>query len=82
MRDLAHIAHMEYPWFTYYKSTLIFLLSEFLLQVTNFVNFSKYSHIEKYRTQYYGAGGRPVGSLTIIYTNIPVITITILDMEL
>ena len=38
--------------------------------------------IDKYRTQDHGAGGRPVGSLTIVYTNIPVIPITLLDMEL
>ena len=73
---------VEQPWSPYYKSMLRFLLSEFLLQVTNFFNFSKYSHIEKYRTWYHGAGGRPVGSLTTIHTNIPAITITILDMEL
>ena len=66
----------------YYKSTLRFLLSEYLLYVTNLVNFSKYSHIQKYRTQDHGADGRPVGSLTTIHTNIPAITITVLDMEL
>ena len=82
MRDPAHIAHVEYPWSPYYKSTLRFLLSEYLLYVTNLVNFSKYSHIQKYRTQDHGAGGRPVGSLTTIHTNIPAITITVLDMEL
>ena len=74
MRDLAHITHVEYPWSPYYKSTLRFLLSEYLLKVTNLVNFLKYSHIEKYRTQDHGAGGRPVGSLTTIHTNIPAIT--------
>ena len=82
MRDPAHIAHVEYPWSPYYKSTLRFLLSEYLLYVINFVNFSKYSHIQKYRTQDHGADGRPVGSLTTIHTNIPAITITVLDMEL
>ena len=41
-----------------------------------------YLHIQKYRTQDHGAGGRPIGSLTTIHTNIPAITITILDMEL
>ena len=35
-----------------------------------------------YRTQYHGAGGRPIGSLTTVHTNIPAITITKLDMEL
>ena len=44
--------------------------------------FSKYSHIQKYRTQDCGAGGRPIGSLTTIQTNIPTITITVLAMEL
>ena len=44
--------------------------------------FSKYSHIQKYRTQDCGAGGRPIGSLTTIHTNIPTITITVLAMEL
>ena len=82
MRDPAHIAHVEYPWSPYYKSTLRFLLSEYLLYVTNLVNFSKYSHIQKYRTQDHGADGRPVDSLTTIHTNIPAITITVLDMEL
>ena len=82
MRDLARVAHVEYPWFPYYKSTLRFLLSEYLLYFTNFVNVSKYSHIQKYRTQGHGTGGRPVGSFNTIHTNIPAITITVLDMEL
>ena len=51
-------------------------------RVTNFVNFSKYSHIEKYRTQYQGIGGSPIGSLMTIHTNIPAIPITLLDMAL
>ena len=76
------LTHVEYPWSPYYKSTLRFLLSEYLLCFTNFVNFSKYSHIQKYRTQDHGAGGRPVGSPTTMHTNIPAITITVLDMEL
>ena len=82
VRDSAHIAHVEYPWSPYYKSTLRFLLSEHLLYVTNFVNFSKYSHIQKYRIQDHGAGRRPIGSLNTIHTSIPSITITVLDMEL
>ena len=40
MRDPAHVAHVEYAWWPYYKSTLRFLLSKYLLYVTNFVNFS------------------------------------------
>ena len=51
---------------------------QYRLLVTNLANFSKYSHIEKYKTQDHGAGGRPVGSLTTIYTNIPAIAITYL----
>ena len=82
VRDPAHVARVEYPWSPYYKSTLRFLLSEYLLYITNFINFSKYSHIEKYRTQDHGAGGSPVGSLTPIHTNIPAISITLLDMAL
>ena len=82
VRYPACVIHVEQPWSPYYKTRLRFLLSEFFLKVTNFVNFSKYSHREKYRTQDHGAGGRPVGSLTTIHTNIPAITITILDMEL
>ena len=82
MSDPACVTHVEFPWSLYYKSTLRFLLSKYLLYVTNFVNFSKYSHIQKYRTLGHGAGGRPVGSLTTIHTNIPTITITVLDMEL
>ena len=82
VRDLARIAHVEYPWSPYYKSTLRFLLSEFCLQVPNFVNFSKYSHIQKYRIQDHGAGGRPIGSLTTIHTNIPAIIVTVLTMAL
>ena len=38
----------------------------------------KYSHIQKYRTQDHGAGGRPIGSLTTIHTNIPAITVKVL----
>ena len=82
MRDPAHITHIEYPWSPYYKSTLRFLLSEYLLQVSKFINFSKYSHIQKYRTQDHGAGGRPTGRLTTIHTNIPAITINLLYMGL
>ena len=82
IRDPAHVVHVEYSWSLYYKSTLRFLLSEYLLYVTNFINFSKYSHIEKYRTQDHGTGGSPVGSLTTIHTNIPAIPITLLDMAL
>ena len=83
MRDLSsHVTHVEYPWSPYYKSTLRFHLSEYLLYVTNFVNFSKYSHIQKYRIQDHAAGQRPIGSLNTIHTNIPAITITVLDMEL
>ena len=40
MRDPAHVAHVEYAWLPYYKSTLGFLLTKYLLYVTNFVNFS------------------------------------------
>ena len=82
MRDPAHVTHMEYSWSPYYKSILRFVISKYLLYVTNFINFSKYSHIEKYRTQDHGAGGSPVGSLTTIHTNIPAIPITLLDMAL
>ena len=66
----------------FYKSTLRFILSEFLLQVTNFVNFSKYSHIKKYRTQDHGAGGGPIGSLTTIHAYIPAMSVTLLAMRL
>ena len=31
VRDLTHVTHVEYPWSPYYKSTLKFLLSEYLL---------------------------------------------------
>ena len=82
MIDSAHITHVEYPWSPYYKPTLRFLLSEHLLYVTNFVNFSKYSHIHKYRIQDHDAGQWPIGSLNTIHTNIPAISITVLDMEL
>ena len=44
-------------------------------------NFSKYSHIQKYRTNDHDAGGRPIGSLTTIHT-IPAIPITLLAMRL
>ena len=50
--------------------------------VTNFVNFSKYSHIQNYRTQDHGAYGRSIGSPTTIHTNIPAITVTLLAKEL
>ena len=82
VRDQAHVMHVEYPRSPYYKSTLRFLLSEYHLYVTNFINFTKYSHIGKYRTQDQGAGGRSIGSLTTIHTNIPAISITLLDMAL
>ena len=39
-------------------------------------------HIQKYRTQDHGAGGRPIGSLITIHTNIPAITVTVLAMAL
>ena len=35
-----------------------------------------------YRTPYHGTGGRPVGSLTTVYNNVPPITITIVYMGL
>ena len=82
IRDPTCVIHVKYLWSPYYKSTLQFLLSKYLLQVTNFINFSKYLHIEKYRTHDHGAGGSPVGSLTTIHTNIPAIPITLLDMAL
>ena len=82
MRDPAHVAHVKYPWSPYYKSTLRFLLSKYLLYVTNFVNFSKYSYIQKFKTQDHGAAGRPIGNLTTIHTNIPAITVTVLAMAL
>ena len=53
-----------------------------LLQVTNFVNFSKYSHIKKYRTQDHGAGGMPIDSLRTMHTNIPALPITLLAVRL
>ena len=70
------------PMSPYYKSTLRFLLFKYLLSLTNFINFSKYSHIQKYRTQDHGAGGSPIGSLTTIHTNIPAITVTVLAIAL
>ena len=73
---------VEPPWSPNNKPTLRFLISELLLQVTNFVNFSKYSHKEKYRTQDHGAGGRATDSLTTIHINIPAITITLLALGL
>ena len=82
VRDPPCVTHVEYSWSPYYKSTLRFLLSKYLLYVTNFINFSEYSHIEKYRTQDHGADGNPVCSLTTIHTNIPAIPITLLDMAL
>ena len=36
----------------------------------------------KYRTQYHGTSGRPIGSLTTIHNNIPPIPITLVDMAL
>ena len=82
MKDRAHIIQVEYSRSPYYKSILIFLLSKYLLYVTKFVNFSKYSHIQNYRTQDHGAYGRPIGSPTTIHTNIPAITVTLLAKEL
>ena len=82
MRDQARITQVEYPMSPYYKSILRFLLSKYLLQVINFVNFSKYSYIQNYRTQDHGAYGRSIGSPTTIHTNIPAITVTLLATEL
>ena len=82
VRDPAHITHGEYPWSPYYKSTLRFLLSKYLLYDSNCVNFSKYSDIQNYRTQDHGAGGRPIGSLATIHTNIPATTVILLGMSL
>ena len=62
--------------------TQISPILEYLPYVTNFVNFSKYSHIQKYKIQDHAAGQRPIGSLNRIHTSIPAITITVLDMEL
>ena len=57
--------------------------SEFLLQVTNFVvDFSKYWHLDKYRTQDYGACERALGSLTAIHSNIIGASTTLLAMGL
>ena len=78
----ARVTQVEYPRYPYYKSIIRFLLSKYLLKVTNFVNFSKYSHIQNYRTQDHGAYGRSIGSPTIIHTNIPAITVTLLAKEL
>ena len=75
MNNLACVIHVEPCYPTHSKSTLRFLLSKFLLQVTNFINFSKYSHMQKFRTKDHGAGGRPIESLTTIHTNIPAIPI-------
>ena len=80
--DQARVTQVEYPRSPYYKSILRFLLSEYLLQVTNFLNFSKYSHIHNYRTQDFDAYGRPIGSPTTIHTNIPAITVSLLAKEL
>ena len=44
VRDLTLVAHMEYPWSQYYKSTLRFLLSKYLLQVTTLSTFQN-THI-------------------------------------
>ena len=82
VKDPACITYIEYPWSPYYKSILRFLLSKYLLYVTNFVNFSKYSHIQKHKTQDNGAGGRPIDSLTTIHTNISAITVTVLAIAL
>ena len=79
---VACVTQVEYPRSPYYKSILRFLLSEYLLWVTNFVNFSKYSHILNYRTQDHSAYGRSIGSPTTIHTNIPAITVTLLAKEL
>ena len=82
MRDPAHITHVEYPWSPYYKSTHRFLLSEYLLYVTNFINFLKYSPIQKYRTQILVQVEGPIGSFTKIHTNIPAIPVTVLAIAL
>ena len=79
---VAHITQVEYPRSPYYKSILRFILSKYLVYVTTFVNFSKYSHIQNYRTQDHGAYGRSIGSPTTIHTNIPAITVTLLAIEL
>ena len=39
-------------------------------------------HIITYRTQYHGTGGRPIGSLTTIHNNIPIIPITLVNIAL
>ena len=31
IRDLAYVPHVEYPWSPFYKSTLRFLLSKYLM---------------------------------------------------
>ena len=82
IRDQACVTQVEYPRSPYYKSILRFLLSKYLLQITNIVNFSKYSHIQNYTTQDHDAYGRPIGSPTTIHTNISAITVTLLPKQL
>ena len=40
------------------------------------------TYTQEYRIQDHAASQRPIGSLNTIHTNIPAITITVLDMEL
>ena len=51
VRDLAHFTHVEYPWFPYYKSTLRFLLAEFLFRSSTLSRFQN-THI--YRSKRHG----------------------------
>ena len=72
--------NVEQPWSPYYKSTLRFLPSEFLLQVTKFVNFSNtYRKLQDTGSWCRWKACRQPYHNTHYY---PCYTITILDMEL
>ena len=60
---LERIAHLSFAFF----STITLTLSTF-----------QNTHIYRSTGQDHGAGGRPIGSLTTIHTNIPAITVTVL----
>ena len=68
------------PMSPYYKSTLRFSLSKYLLGYQLYQLFKILTYTEGQDTDH-GAGGKPISSLTTIHTNIPAITVTVLAMH-
>ena len=78
MSDMAHVTHVEYPG-PYTRNP--YSDSSYLNIFFRLPTSSTFQILTYTEAQYHGAGGRPIGSLTIRHTYIPSMTITIIDME-